>query len=302
MINDKQILLDTNGEGPCAKSLGLYKLLDTLCKKYNFEKTKISLTTCNLKESHDKYIVKIVPQTWYLEQCKTLLQNQVSAKKFSSIKHFGHFIGHGNLHRLHIASFLYNNIPSTLQTYHTTLTDSYHAPFIGIDEMMYNQYSWNEITDALHLLKHSPLTLDQIDQYPILCPETYNIAKIYPEFFIEIVSCTYFTGNTFYIDEKIWRPIAMKTPFIVQGSQNFINNLKKLGFQTFSKYWDEGYSEDPSEYQPLAIIEILKKLQQKTLVEIEEMYSDMQETLDHNFLVLQNLKESDFSQFVNLWH
>ena len=40
------------------------------------------------------------------------------------------------------------------------------------------------------------------------------------------------------------------TPFIVQGSQWFLHRLRDMGFQTFDRWWDEGYSEDPANHQP----------------------------------------------------
>jgi hypothetical protein len=233
----------------------------------------------------------------YIDECRKLLSTVNTTKKFDqNFKTIGHFVGHGNLHRLHIASYLYNHAPSVLQTYHTKLGESYHSPFIGIDELLDKQYPWQVVEDALMLLKNSPIMLDKIEKYPILIPTTFNISKVYPEFFVEIVSCTYFTGNTFYIDEKIWRPIAMRTPFIVQGSQHFLNNLKKLGFKTFDKYWDEGYREDPAEYQSFAIVDIIQTLRQKTIKKLETMYQDMQSILDHNVRVLHSLEKKDFLQ------
>lgn len=295
--NSEEIHLDSLAEGPCAQSLGLYSILDNFCKTYKYPKKNISYTTCNLKEKHNEYCITVQPQMQYIDECRKLLSNVNTTKKFNkNFKTIGHFIGHGNLHRLHIASYLYNHASSVLQTYHTKLGESYHSPFIGIDELLDKQYPWQVVEDALMLLKNSPITLDKIEKYPILIPTTFNISKAYTDFFVEVVSCTYFTGNTFYIDEKIWRPIAMRTPFIVQGPQYFLNNLRKLGFRTFEKYWDEGYSEDPAEYQSFAINDILQFLSQKSPDEIKQIYQDMQSTLDHNLKVLHSLKMEDFLQ------
>jgi hypothetical protein len=131
---------------------------------------------------------------------------------------------------------------------------------------------------------------------PILFPSSLNIAKVYTNFFVEVVNLTYFTGNTFYVDEKIWRPIAMRTPFIVQGPKDTIRNLRKLGFKTFDQWWDEGYSEDIELCQNQGIKDVIKTLSLKTTHQLYKMYLEMQPILEHNNTCLKNLKQKDFQR------
>ena len=121
-----------------------------------------------------------------------------------------------------------------------------------------------------------------------------NISKVYHRFFVEIVAETYFTGETFYPTEKIWRPILLRTPFIVQGSQNYLHNLKKLGFQTFDKWWDEGYSEDPSDYQISEVQKVIDTISKWTISKMQKVYNDMKPIIHNNFECMQNLSDSDF--------
>jgi hypothetical protein len=289
------IVLNTNSEGPCATSLGLYDLLDTLCLKYNYPKQKIAIQTCNLLEKHSQYTINRIPQFMYLlsaRRYQTPAYNKTFDKDF---KHFGNFIGHGNLHRLHLASYLYSNQQShTCQTYHCDPTMDYHRKHIGLEDMLHAGYDVDTVNQALELIKHSPLTIDAIDQYPILNPTTLNITKIYPGFFVELVNLTYFTGNTFYVDEKIWRPMLMRTPFIVQGPQNFLHNLQRLGFQTFDRWWPEGYSQDPSNSQVHSIIPVVENLSRLTVTELKDLYTDMQPVLEHNYQRLFQITKPDF--------
>ena len=283
-----------NGEGPCADSIGLYTLLDQLCERFNYPKKQINIVTCNLIEQHTDYCVTIEPQMFYLENT---VANQINTTKIfdPEFKHFGHFIGHGNHLRLSIASYLYAKFRNqTLQTYHCDVKSEYHRQFLALDDTLFYNYTWNDFDQAVDLIKHSPLTLDKIDQYPILMPATLNITKVYPNFFVEIASLTYFTGTTFYIDEKIWRPVNMLTPFMVQGPQNFIKHLKNLGFQTFSRWWNEGYTEDPAEFQLAGIRENINCLAQLTQTQLSSMYADMMPVLEHNRARMQELVEQDF--------
>jgi hypothetical protein len=87
----------------------------------------------------------------------------------------------------------------------------------------------------------------------------------------------------------------MKTPFIIQGPTWFLENLKKLGFKTFSKFWNEGYSEDPPAIALLGILEVINTLQKLTAQEISTMYNEMKPILEHNYTTLMNLTNSDFT-------
>jgi len=283
--------LGTKGEGPCARSLGLYDLLDHMCTRFDYSASRIHITTCNLAESHDRYNIVIDPQIVYLTAAQRYIP-PASNKKIA--KHFGHFIGHGNLPRLFLGSYLrQQHSDQTLQTYHTRVTDSYHRSFIGVEDMMFMGHSWTEVQSAVELLQAAPLTIDSIDQYPILNPTTLNITKVYPDFFVEIVNLTYWSGNTFYIDEKIWRPMLMRTPFVVHGPQNFLPRLRALGFRTFDAWWDEGYSEDPPDYQLKEITNIIAQLAKKSVTELDAMYADMQSVLEHNYQLLKRIQKQD---------
>lgn len=284
-----RIDIGTRGEGPCARSLGLYDLLDNMCARFNYSASNVYITTCNLAEAHDHYNIVIDPQIVYL---KAAQRYSPPASNKHIVKHFGHFIGHGNLPRLYLGSYLrQHHSEQTLQTYHTTVTDSYHRPFIGVEDMMFNGHPWDQVQSAVELLQAAPITIDSIDQYPILNPTTLNITKVYPSFFVEIVNLTYWSGDTFYIDEKIWRPMLMRTPFIVHGPQNFLPRLRALGFRTFDTWWDEGYSEDPPDYQLKEITNIIKQLAKNSLTELDAMYADMQSVLEHNYQLLKQIQK-----------
>ena len=302
MFAGNPFVINLNNEGPCATSLGLYALLDKLCQRLNYNGSKISIKTCNLLEKHPVYDIVVEPQMWYLKSARKFCQQQSNVQKDfnKDFKHFGHFIGHGNEYRLHLASWLDKKFgDKCLNSYHYQQGNEYHRIFVGLEDMMFMSYSEEEIDTALDFLKSCPRRVDVIDEYPILNPTTFNITKIYHKFFVEIASMTYFTGNTFYIDEKIWRPIIMRTPFMVQGPQYFLKHLRELGFRTFDQWWDEGYSEDPGRSQVDGIIENIKKLSNYSQHDLYEMYQEMQGILEHNQNLLMSLSKKDFLSICN---
>lgn len=289
-----RIDLSTKGEGPCANSLGLYDLLDRMCETFMYDPRKIHITTCNLAEHHIVYNIHIKPNVYYLTAAQQHSTPDPAKQIDPNFKLFGHFIGHGNVHRLYLASYLYNNHKDiSLQTYHCDPASDYHKEFVGLEDMMYLKYSKQEIQNALNLIQAAPVTQDQIDQYPILNPTTLNITKLYPKFFVEIVSLTYWSGDTFYIDEKIWRPILMKTPFIVQGPSDFMRRFRALGFQTFDRWWDEGHSEDPAECQPRAIAQLIDSIATWSTEDVQRTLVDMSSVLDHNYNLMMQMTMKD---------
>lgn len=297
------LVLSMINEGPCLTEIGLYKLLDDICDRFNYPKECITIKTSNLLETHSEYQIVRHHQMYELEATQSYVDIVPDSTKIidSTFKYFGHFIGHGNIYRLQLASYLYNNQQDkTLQTYHCSATDPYHRVHLGLEDLLFNGYSREEIKWAEQLIADSPIVVDAINSYPILVPANLNITKIYPNFFVELVNLTYFTGNIFYVDEKVWRPMLMKTPFMIQGPADTIRNLQKLGFKTFHQWWDEGYSEDPANCQVPAMIDNIKKLSQLSPSEIQKMYNDMQPTLEHNYNRMLELKNKDFVQAFNL--
>jgi hypothetical protein len=296
---EQPVRISLNGEGPCADHVGLYDLLDRICSAQGWPKQAIEIETANFLEQHVEYQIRHVHQEYELRATQDLFKKDLStSKQFDNILHFGHFIGHSNQHRLHLASYLYaEHSDQTLHSYNCCVTEPYHREHIGLEAFMANGADAVEIGRAHRLLSAGPLPLDLAPlQNTISVPNTLGVVRYYPQFFVELVSLGFYSGQTFYVDEKIWRPVLMRTPFIVQGPQNLIPNLRRLGFETFHEFWDEGYSEDPSDCQVRAIIAIVQALAKKTNKELEDMYTSMLPKLEHNRNLLKDLTANDFNR------
>jgi len=295
------VTISLNGEGPCAESLGLYKLLDHLCDAMNYKKSNISILTNNVIEEHSKYNIK-KSGPLYLDSIKDFAKkNKFQDKNFDNIKHFGLFVGRSNWMRIWMASKILNEYKDkSLLTYHYNSKLPFHKDHLGLDNCVQFNIPVEDVINAVHLVNVSPVLLEnEIPDYPIISPAHFNISKIYHEFFLEIVCETYCQGNTFYPTEKIWRPILMKTPFIIQGPKNYYKNLQKMGFKTFSNWWDEGFTNDTYDYQIYEINKVIERISLLTTEELEGIYIDMQETLNHNYNLLMRLNPTDFVKKFN---
>jgi hypothetical protein len=295
------VVVKLNNEGPCAETLGVYSLLDMLCEKFSYPKNQVVIYTRNQLESHPEYNIKIQPPL-YVEAAQDFIianQHNFADKGFDNdFKHFGLFIGRSNFLRLWISSQIHKDyLDQTMFTFHYDRHVDFHQDQLGIEKLLTHNFSDSQFDDAVSLIKNSPFKLDDVvNEYPVLVPAHFNIAKVYNKFLVEIVCETYFSGKSFYPTEKTWRPIILKTPFIVQGPANYYNNLRKLGFKTFNRFWDEGWSEDPFDCQPAEIIKIVDRISKMSVAELKDMHSRMQPTLDHNYNVFMNMKSSDFNR------
>jgi len=290
LIDNANIVIDFKGEAPTLRDTELYEVFNFL-ESRGIDLKRITVLTTNALEDYAKVNIEFIPEEYY--EIELFQHNLGKIPNTKSIKyHFGNLVSRTNAPRLVLASHLYAKYKNiTFQTFHYNSPHDYHKTHLGLEELLhiYGADS-EEFSDAIKLIKNSPMTQDKIEKYPIVPPENIFVpCNWYPYIFVDIICESWYTGTNFFITEKFWRAVATKTPFIIQGPQNILANLKKLGFKTFDSYWDEGYSEDPSFHNLVEIKKVLNTLSKKSIAELNIIYTDMQSILNHNYEVLQNM-------------
>jgi len=291
-----QAYITMDGEGSDIAALGLYDLLDTICDKWKFDPENITIVTNNQLEHHARYNIRKMPPLYVDTGQKFVQQNHLPEKQWHDIKHFGLFVSRSSWQRLWMASHIHKHYKDIAHlTYHYKPGDDYHRTHLGMDELIYHIGVDQDVKDFLSVL---PIKNAIIDTYPICTPAHWGISKVYPNFVVEVVCETFLSGRSFYPTEKTWRPLLCRTPFIVLGPKNFLSNLRRLGFRTFSSWWDEGYDEDADlDSGRESVINIQKTLQRLALLnkqDLRKMYEDMMPTLEHNYHRFMSLSEQDF--------
>lgn len=110
------------------------------------------------------------------------------------------------------------------------------------------------------------------------------LQQFYRESFVDVVCETRYAQPTANISEKVFQSIKLKTPFLLVAPPGSLEYLKKLGYATFSNWWDESYDQMQCHAQRLkAIIEIIEYLDSKSLDQLYEIYDQMYSVLTHNF-------------------
>ena len=287
MQNNQNIQIDLNQEGPDFSYLNLQDDIITLANQLNYPLDKIIIRTHNLIENNQLFNIKKIVPWHFVENTRNLVNFKNKKIQYT----FGMFIGRSNMYRLLLSSQVKKH--NSIQTFHYNRNIEFHRSNLGLDSLIENYSDY--VDDAVSLIKSSPIKFTNVS-YPMLMNQHCDIQSYYSNFFVEICCETYFSGNTFFPTEKTWRAIATGTPFIIQGPQNYLENLKKLGFQTFESWWDEGYSEDPSNWQPIEIIKVINEISRWDKNKIDIVYNEMKPVLEHNKNVLDNLELKDFER------
>lgn len=155
------------------------------------------------------------------------------------------------------------------------------------------------ITDKENICSIGPLYVDTSD----LKTNWYNlessILKYYTNTYFSVVTETNFYTNfsQFYnqtgrlLSEKIFKPIAVKHPFIVVSVPNFLDKLKELGYKTFSPYINEYYDTVLDDNERLhAIILEIERLCNLNDEQLQVFLNGVKDIVEHNHNVLLSKK------------
>lgn len=116
-----------------------------------------------------------------------------------------------------------------------------------------------------------------------------NNLKIYQKSFCNVITETRFNSPWPNFTEKTIKSIIACRPFILCAPVGTLKLLKKLGFKTFDRLWDESYDEIEDPYQRfMAIFNIVESITTKDYNILNKMLKGVQSITDHNFHQLKN--------------
>jgi len=313
--NDTVILHCAEGADLSILSCKGQKFLDfltDLCKKNNWPKEKFHLQSGNYIQN---------TSVWPVIEKKRFLASKIQevqafteislAKKFD--KHFGCLINGSSWARFWISAYLFTRHGGkTFQTFRRNLNDPTQAGNIDLDRLLFEFSSFGKndkqtidtISNFLYNLpleKHHSNEANQVDHFwwhwkgeTLEKYKLHNIEALswYNNFFVDIVCETHCSGQSFFLTEKTLRPLLMRNPFIIFGPANFLVNLKKLGFLSFNKFWDETYDNFSGVMRINAIEKLITDISSWSLPRIQETYALMDSITTHNRELLINTEFS----------
>lgn len=105
----------------------------------------------------------------------------------------------------------------------------------------------------------------------------------YSNVFCAIVNETRFAQPFANISEKSLNPLRAKLPLILVAPPHSLKYLRTFGFKTFDKWWDESYDQEENHQQRmLKILNLIDYIDNQTIDQLQDMYDDMKEVLEHN--------------------
>ena len=107
--------------------------------------------------------------------------------------------------------------------------------------------------------------------------------KHYDDTFISVVMCAFPFDDACHLHSSTFNPMYCGHPVIQFGPKGHLAEMRKRGFKTFNRWWDESYDDINDGWERFrAILKIVHKLSFKTKEEMLEMYIGMKEVLQHN--------------------
>ena len=141
--------------------------------------------------------------------------------------------------------------------------------------------------NAEELKKIVPIEIDRTLKYNLANDVSHDD---FHQTFVSVVTESLSDSDILFLSEKIWKPIYMGHPFIVLGNPGTLKYLKKLGFKTFDKWWDESYDDEQDlDKRTDKIVLILKRLAEKNHEELIEVRKNMLDTMIKNREIFMNM-------------
>jgi uncharacterized protein YeeX (DUF496 family) len=129
---------------------------------------------------------------------------------------------------------------------------------------------------------------------PALHPNTGNDNKLWESYdrsFCAVVTETRFAQPFANFSEKTLIAIRAQIPFIVVAPPKTLEYVKKFGFKTFDKWWDESYDQEQDhEKRMIKILNLIEYIDSKSLEELIEIRKEMKSVLKHNYKVNQKIQ------------
>jgi hypothetical protein len=282
------VRLDLCAEGPSLGALGILTALRSCCELIGRDPASIVIdnwhNTVEVVEFTRLHNPKVSHFFWMSD---TYRHQLLGTNQHQYLMAF--FVGRATLSRAVMMWELYHTLDDQilLSLMHNHLFKLYKdhgvdsiGEFLNPDQILDFQSWWNQVP-VTSLDGHSVR-----DQYDPAHNTNRDLIQFYPQFDIEVVAETYTRGITFFPTEKTVRPLAMGKASIVYGPANYLQRLKKMGFQTWDSIWDESYDvlEGPARWR--AISALIKKLYQQ---ERNPMLEQITVIGQHNQRVLQNI-------------
>lgn len=116
----------------------------------------------------------------------------------------------------------------------------------------------------------------------------------YQECFCAVVTESRYAQPTGFLSEKTFAAMGNLRPLILVAPPKSLEYLKKLGFKTFDKWWDESYDQElDHQKRILKVLDIIDYINSFSINELNNLYKDMEEILRYNKNLISSIPFND---------
>ena len=316
-----KLIFDNTLEGD--QSEDFFPIIYNSLKKLNLPPSKLYFITANLvaEQRHDVFLknnkietpINVITFMWNVHDIKRLIGEEVLPEvvdideeiryKKENLKNIKKFL------KVNRTSRIQRNLMMLFLNKHNILKDSLVSfpsfPEDSVPEHNYQKYFdhaglFFNITDSNNiedLKKQIPFDIDDTDKTNH-GPAGYGANQFnadlpfqpvhYKNSFISIVMCAFpEVDHACHLHSSTYNPMYCGQPIVQYGPYQALKEMKRRGFKTFDKWWDESYDDIPKDRERLKkVMEVILELSKKTPEELLSMYISMKDVLKHNIKLL----------------
>lgn len=145
-----------------------------------------------------------------------------------------------------------------------------------------------------------PLELDEFKESSVMALLYGPIDSYYQSSLISVVTET--NVGEIFNTEKIFKPMVHRQPFIVVGPYKTLENLRNMGYKTFSDFYDESYDDikDPIE-RLIKVVELCKEISEWDEKKKKTLFYKSMTITTHNYELLSSFYANKKMRS-NFWH
>ena len=232
---------------------------------------------------------KTISYQWHIWH--VCLYNRSMSVDYTNSKpyYFDALLGSRRLHR----TFVYNKIQNTLadkcitryhgiQRSNKPLNDNNHFIWPRTDSIPDLDVMGNPITATTTNVIHNGESV----RLSCIVPE-----DVYNQSAYSVVTETYYDNGYSFFTEKVAKPIMARRLFVVFSGYKYLENLRRLGFQTFGHVIDEGYDQIIDNDERFA--QAFEQMSWLCNQDQEIILNKIQSICEHNYNILMS---TDWSQ------
>jgi hypothetical protein len=189
---------------------------------------------------------------------------------------------------------LYRGYKKYREDFHNFLQES------GVlKKTLFSYNSEYKFDEQSHWTNDYMVSLD--DKESITAEMLVEPGSYYQKTFCSIVYEAFWDEKVVFPTEKLNKCLLTGHPFIIVSTPRYLANIKKLGFKTFDKWWDESYDDEVDNKKRMKKLQnLVLEISSWSIQKCRKVYAEMMPVVINNQKVMYNLSINNAHDSFNL--